>query len=155
MGGLKPQISNIICLFKSQTLKDAICLACMRDDQQTKQWRFTRKIQALVALPLAIWPHLVHKQPPSAGCHGRKCSIDQTNDFALIAISSLQQVTNARNPEYCCFIAKKTTLMLTPMEPQWLYRQKNHRDPKSCSMPCWDGQHQRQFKSQQLSAHTR
>lgn len=41
IGGLKPEISYVIQLFKPQPLKEAIRLARMRDDQLTKQQQFT------------------------------------------------------------------------------------------------------------------
>lgn len=36
MGGLKPEISNAIHLFKPQSLKEAIDLACMQNDQLSR-----------------------------------------------------------------------------------------------------------------------
>ncbi|KAG2663117.1 hypothetical protein I3760_16G012600 [Carya illinoinensis] len=54
MGGLRTEISDGIRMFKPQTLKDAISFARMRDDQLTRQRRFTRPpppVRAPLALP--------------------------------------------------------------------------------------------------------
>ncbi|KAH9697168.1 hypothetical protein KPL71_023506 [Citrus sinensis] len=40
MGGLKPEISEEIHMFISRTLKEAISLACMKDDQLSRQEKF-------------------------------------------------------------------------------------------------------------------
>ncbi|KAA8544713.1 hypothetical protein F0562_019440 [Nyssa sinensis] len=50
MGGLKPEISDAIRLFKPQTLKEAIGLARMRGDQLQKQRKFSRSVHPPVAL---------------------------------------------------------------------------------------------------------
>ncbi|KAA8538317.1 hypothetical protein F0562_027860 [Nyssa sinensis] len=55
MGGLKMDISDGIRMFKPQTLKKAIGLARMRDDQLTRQKRFVRPAPPLRA-PLALPP---------------------------------------------------------------------------------------------------
>ncbi|XP_037496276.1 uncharacterized protein LOC119371008 [Jatropha curcas] len=44
MGGLRAKITNGIGMFKPKTLKEAISLARMRDDQANRQRRFTRPI---------------------------------------------------------------------------------------------------------------
>ncbi|RVW35013.1 Retrovirus-related Pol polyprotein from transposon 17.6 [Vitis vinifera] len=45
MGGLKSEIADGIRMFKPKSLKEAISLARMRDDQLTRQQRFTRPLQ--------------------------------------------------------------------------------------------------------------
>nr|CAN75225.1 hypothetical protein VITISV_035856 [Vitis vinifera] len=45
MGGLKSEIADGIRMFKPKSLKEAISLARMRDDQLTRQRRFTRPLQ--------------------------------------------------------------------------------------------------------------
>ncbi|KAL6320971.1 hypothetical protein AAG906_010780 [Vitis piasezkii] len=45
MGGLKSEIADGIRMFKPKSLKEAISLARMRDDQLTRQLRFTRPLQ--------------------------------------------------------------------------------------------------------------
>ena len=42
MGGLKPEIADGIRMFKPQSVKEAISLARMRDDQITRQRRFVQ-----------------------------------------------------------------------------------------------------------------
>jgi hypothetical protein len=42
MGGLKSEIANGIRMFKPRTLKEAISLARMRDEQLARTRRFTR-----------------------------------------------------------------------------------------------------------------
>jgi hypothetical protein len=42
MGGLKTEILDGIRMFKPQTLKEAISLARMKDDQLSRQRRFSR-----------------------------------------------------------------------------------------------------------------
>jgi len=42
MGGLKVEITDGIQMFKPKTLKDAIGLARVRDDQLTRQRKLTR-----------------------------------------------------------------------------------------------------------------
>jgi hypothetical protein len=44
MGGLKRDILDGIRMFKLQTLKEAISLARMKDDQLTRQRRFVRPV---------------------------------------------------------------------------------------------------------------
>jgi hypothetical protein len=46
MGGLKVEISDAIRMFKPRTLKEAISLARMKDEQLTRQGKFTRPIQS-------------------------------------------------------------------------------------------------------------
>lgn len=46
MGGLKDDIADGIRMFKPQTLKDAISLARMRDEQLTRQRRNHRSVNA-------------------------------------------------------------------------------------------------------------
>lgn len=53
MGGLKSEISDGIRLFKPKTLKEAISLARMRDEQLLRQRRLTRPLSANEA-PLAL-----------------------------------------------------------------------------------------------------
>ena len=55
MGGLKRDISDAIRMFKPQTLKDAISLAWMKDDQFNRQRRFIRPVSS-VRPPLALSP---------------------------------------------------------------------------------------------------
>ena len=52
MGGLKTETSDGIRMFKPQTLKDAIRLARMRDDQLMRQRRVLRPAPPLRALPV-------------------------------------------------------------------------------------------------------
>ena len=54
MGGLKMEISDAIHMFKPRTLKEAISLARMKDDQLSRQRKFLRpspSAQAPLALP--------------------------------------------------------------------------------------------------------
>ncbi|CAA3010656.1 hypothetical protein VITISV_035856, partial [Olea europaea subsp. europaea] len=46
MGGLKPEIAEGIRMFKPWTLKEAISLARMRDEQLLRQQSFTRPLPA-------------------------------------------------------------------------------------------------------------
>ena len=54
MGGLKAEIADGIRMFKPQSLKDAISLAKMREDQLTRQRRFARPALPLARAPLAL-----------------------------------------------------------------------------------------------------
>lgn len=137
MGGLQPEISDAIRLLKPQSLKEAFGLARMRDDQLTKQQRFMRTIRTPVALPPPATqpPFILHKQLPSAGSHGRKCSANESKDYASIAMNSLRHVTIATNPGYCCLMARKTSMKCTLML-QWKCSHTSHKNPKSHSMPC-------------------
>jgi hypothetical protein len=62
MGGLKRDISDGIRMFKPQTLKEAINLAWMKDDQFTHQRRFIRPVTPVRA-PLALLPGNQAAQP--------------------------------------------------------------------------------------------
>uniref|UniRef100_A0A6N2NI39 Ty3 transposon capsid-like protein domain-containing protein n=1 Tax=Salix viminalis TaxID=40686 RepID=A0A6N2NI39_SALVM len=53
MGGLKPEIAEGIRMFKPQSLKEAISLARMKDEQMKKQRQFLRPNQTTRA-PLAL-----------------------------------------------------------------------------------------------------
>ena len=55
MGGLKVEISDAIRMFKPRTLKEAISLARMKDEQLTRQGKFTRPIQS-TRTPLTLPP---------------------------------------------------------------------------------------------------
>ena len=55
MGGLKTDISDGIQMFKPQTLREAISLARMKDDQLARQRRFVRPAPPMRA-PLALPP---------------------------------------------------------------------------------------------------
>ena len=55
MGGLKTDISDGIRMFKPQTLREAISLERMKDDQLARQRRFVRPTQPMLA-PLALPP---------------------------------------------------------------------------------------------------
>ncbi|XP_041025505.1 uncharacterized protein LOC121265907 [Juglans microcarpa x Juglans regia] len=63
MGGLKTDISDGIRMFKPQTLKEAISLARMKDDQLTRQRRFTRPAPPTQA-PQAL-PPITRAAPPT------------------------------------------------------------------------------------------
>jgi len=65
MGGLKRDISDGIRMFKPQTLKEAISLAWMTDDQFTRQRRFIRLVTSVRA-PLALPPGNQATQPTPA-----------------------------------------------------------------------------------------
>ena len=49
MGGLKAEIADGIKMFKPKSLKEAISLARMRDDQVSRQRKFTKPIARIAA----------------------------------------------------------------------------------------------------------
>ena len=63
MGGLKTDISDGIRMFKPQTLREAISLARMKDDQLARQRRFVRPAPPMRA-PLAL-PPINRATPPA------------------------------------------------------------------------------------------
>lgn len=53
MGGLKLEIADNIRMFQPRTLKDAIGLACVREEQVGRQNRLNRarRVQLILSLP--------------------------------------------------------------------------------------------------------
>ena len=65
MGGLRPDISDGIRMFKPQTLKEVISLARMKDDQLARQRRFGRLAPPTRA-PLTLPPTQLATPPAPA-----------------------------------------------------------------------------------------
>ncbi|RVW65002.1 Retrovirus-related Pol polyprotein from transposon 297 [Vitis vinifera] len=53
MGGLKPEVADGIRMFKPQSVKEAISLAKMRDDQLARQRRFTQPSALQASVPVS------------------------------------------------------------------------------------------------------
>ena len=75
MGGLKTDISDGIRMFKPQTLREAIGLARMKDDQLARQRRFVRPAPPMRA-PLAL-PPTNRATPPAPAVPVRRLSWEE------------------------------------------------------------------------------
>ncbi|KAJ0037754.1 hypothetical protein Pint_22709 [Pistacia integerrima] len=80
MGGLKAKIANGIRMFKPQSLKEAINLARIRDDQLSRQRRFMRLPPARAPLALPQATHVA----PTAPARPIKCHRCQKPQVLLL-----------------------------------------------------------------------
>jgi hypothetical protein len=114
MGGLKRDISDGIRMFKPQTLKEAISLAWMTDDQFTRQRRFIRlvtSVRAPLALPLATKQHSQPLPILSDDSHGKKCSGGEPKIYVSIVMNDLLQDTSVRGHAYLCWKVAMTVIL--------------------------------------------
>ncbi|KAF2318225.1 hypothetical protein GH714_003280 [Hevea brasiliensis] len=118
MGGLKPKIAEGIRMFKPKTLKEAISLARMRDEQLLRQKKAIRpSYQTSFLSPTTSKPSTLIKRLSweEMQNRGRK-------DCALIVMRSLFLDTGVLNPNFFFLMADLTlTTMMKMVNLKFLY----------------------------------
>ncbi|KAF2285202.1 hypothetical protein GH714_039010 [Hevea brasiliensis] len=118
MGGLKPEIAEGIRMFKPKTLKEAISLARMRDEQLLRQKKAIRpSYQTSFLSPTTSKP-----STPKNSFRGKRCKIGGRKDCALIVMRSLFLDTGVLNPNFFFLMADLTlTTMMKMVNLKFLY----------------------------------
>jgi hypothetical protein len=112
MGGLKPEIAEGIRMFKPQSLKEAISLAHMKDEQMKNIVSSYGQLKSIEHHWRYQQQHVQHQMHPFVDYHRKRCRNVEPKDSALIVMRGSPSAINVMECSSCFWKVQPVSMKL-------------------------------------------